>query len=144
MEVGQTLGMGAGAGSMAELHFGEFAGGLDQVILMAEAVGEHDVAAAVGQVGSGVVAVFVFFNAGNDEEIFAFHHAQRGAGFAGRVDEVEVIGGVFIMQGDEADLHVGLGLRESSGDAQAQGEGQQQSDELFHVLLLLRLSRLVN
>ena len=103
---------------------------------MAKAVGEHDVAAAVSQVGSLLVAILGFLNAGDDEEVLVLHHAQSGAGFAGSVDEVEVIGGVFVMQGDEADLDVGLGFRKGGGAAQAESKGQQQGDELFHDVFL--------
>ena len=45
--VGETLGVGLGAGGVAELHVGVLLGGLDHVVLMAEGVGEDDVAAFV-------------------------------------------------------------------------------------------------
>ena len=65
--VGQTLGVGLGAGGVAELHIGEFLGSLDHVVLMAEGVGEDDVAAGVSQLGSGVVAVLALGNVGLDD-----------------------------------------------------------------------------
>ena len=49
--VGKTLGVGAGAGGVAELNLGEFLGSGDEVRLMAEGVGEDDVAAGVGEIG---------------------------------------------------------------------------------------------
>ena len=49
MVVAQTLGVCLGAGGVAELHVGEFLGGLDHVVLVTKGVGKDDVAAGVSQ-----------------------------------------------------------------------------------------------
>ena len=97
MIVGKTLGVSLGAGGVAELYLGELLGGLDHVILMTEAVGEDDVAAGVGELSSGVVALLTLGNVGLDNIVF-FGNAQGCAGFLSGIDEVEVIGGVFIVK----------------------------------------------
>ena len=94
------------AGGMAEFHIRELLGSLDHIVLMTEAVGEDDVAAAVREVRSGLVAFLTFRNVGL-QNVF---HAQRFAGFFCSVDEVEVIGGVFIVQENESCLD-GLEIR---------------------------------
>ena len=59
--------MGLGAGGVAKLDLGEFLGGLDQVVLMAEGVGEDDVAAGVSQLGGGIVALLTFGDVGPED-----------------------------------------------------------------------------
>ena len=80
---------------------------------MTEAVGEDDVAAGVGEFSSGVVALLTLGNVGLDNIVF-FGNAQGSAGFLSGIDEVEVIGGVFIVKHDETDLDSG-GLGTLSG-----------------------------
>ena len=63
----------------------------------------------VSQLGGSVVALLAFGDVGLDEVIFILDQAQGLAGFLGGIDEVEVVGGVFIVQGDEAHLDL-LGL----------------------------------
>ena len=70
---------------------------------MTERVGEDDVAAGVSQIRSGVVAFLTFGNVRLDD-VF---HAQSLGSFLRAVDEVQVVGGVFIMEHDEANLEVG-------------------------------------
>ena len=157
--VGKTLGVSLGAGGVAELYLGELLGGLDHVILMTEAVGEDDVAAGVGELSSGVVALLTLGNVGLDNIVF-FGNAQGSAGFLSGIDEVEVIGGVFIVKHDETDLDSGglgalsgslgtfggsgslgalggSGLFSSGGSAgcyaQSQHESQNDSYEFLHL-----------
>ena len=78
---------------------------------MTEGVGEDDVAAGIGQLSSLVVALLALGNVGDDLVL----HAQLFTGFLSGVDEVQVIGGVLIMEHDEADLKVGSGLGGSIG-----------------------------
>ena len=111
MVVAQALGVSLGAGGVAELHVGELLGSLDHVVLVTEGVGEDDVAAVIGQLSSLVVALLALGNVGDDLVL----HAQLFAGFLSGVDEVQVIGGVLIMEHDEADLKVGSGLGGSIG-----------------------------
>ena len=159
MEVIQTLGVGAGAGGVAELHVGALLGGLDHVVLMAEGVGKDHIAAVVHQVHGGLVALLALGDVGLGHVI----DAQLFAGQLGRVDEVEVIGRVFVVQEDEAHFHSvaggdvlvagagGVGalllvillivvvrlrivvLGSAGGQTQAQNRGQEQSEKLFHV-----------
>ena len=165
--VGKALGVRLGAGGVAELHVGEFLGGLDHVVLVTKGVGKDDVAAGVSQLSGLVVALLAFGNVGDQRVL----NAQRLAGFLGGVDEVQVVGGVFIMQSDEADLEAlgnfrvlsrGLGRRvlsrglggrvlsrglggrvvrrlRSAGDQRKHhDERQQQSKNLFHFVFLLK------
>ena len=117
--VGQADGVGLGAGGVAELDLGEFLGGLDQEGLMAEGVGEDEVAAFVNELGGGVVALLAFGNAGLEQVL----DAQLLAGFLRRVDEVEVVGGVLVVQEDEAGLDGGSGGRFGSGGLGGGGLG---------------------
>ena len=143
--VGQALGVGAGAGGVAELHVGEVLGGLDHVGLMTKAVGKDDVAAGVGQLGSGVVALLTFLNVGL-EDVVILGETQVRNGLLGSVDEVQVVGGVLIVQGDEAHLDGSSLLAAVVGDvgslrlllltaghqAQSHDQGDDQCKELFH------------
>ena len=104
VEVGQAGGVRLGAGGMAELDFGEFLGSLDHERLVAEGVGEHDVAAGVNQLGGGVIALLTLGDAGLQDEVLSLFQAEAFAGFSGGVDEVQVIGGVLVVQEDEPDL----------------------------------------
>ena len=120
--------MGLGAGGVAELDIRVFLGSLDHVVFMTEAVGEYDVAAFVSQVCSCAVAGFRLADVGLQHIL----NAQLFAGFLRSVDEVQVVGRVFVMQEDEANLHlVAFGHHAHSG--QAQGQNQYQSKNLLHV-----------
>ena len=142
--VGQTLGVSAGTGAVAELHLGVLLGDLDHVRLMTEAVGKDDVAAGVHQISGDLGALLGLAHVGLDEVILILDQTQVGAGFLGGIDEVLVIGGVFIMQGDEADLDLGalgggLGvvtsgilLLTAGHQAQSHDQGEEHCKELFH------------
>lgn len=146
--VGQALGVSADTGGVAELDVGELLGGLDHEGLVAKAVGEDDVAALLSQLGGSVVALLAFGNVLLDEVVFILHQAQGLAGFLGGVDEVEVIGGVLIVQGDETHLDllglgVVIGLVGAAVGAGHQGQSHDQSQDhckdFFHVLFFLLL-----
>ena len=138
MVVVKILGVCTGTGGMAELNLGEFLGGLDHVVLVTEAVGKDDGAAGVSKLGGSVIALLAFGDVGTENELL-FAEAQSSAGFLGGVDEVKVIGGVLIVQEDEADLDVGRGRLLSRAAAGAQGKDhckcQNSSKELFHSLI---------
>jgi len=139
--------MGADAGGVAELDVLELLGGLDHVGLVAEAIGKDDVAALLSQLGGSVVALLAFGDVLLDEVIFILHQAQGLAGFLGGIDEVEVVGGVFIVQGDEAHLDllglvvVGLVVAAlGAGDQrQSHDQSQDQRKNFFHVFVFLLL-----
>lgn len=146
--VGQALGVGADASGVAELDVLELLGGLDHEGLVAKAVGEDDVAALLSQLGGSVVALLAFGNVLLDEVVFILHQAQGLAGFLGGVDEVEVIGGVLIVQGDETHLDllglgVVIGLVGAAVGAGHQGQSHDQSQDhckdFFHVCVFLLL-----
>ena len=138
--VAQTLGVRLGAGGVAELHVGEVLRGLDHVVLVTEGVGEDDVAAGVGELSGLVVALLTFGNVGHDGVL----DAERLAGLFRSVDEVEVVGGVFVVEHDEADLEigdfvvvlivgVGIVLLIAAGDeGEDHDETQEQCKELLH------------
>ena len=129
--------MGSGAGRVAELDIRELLGGLDHEILMAEAVGEHDAAAGVNQLGGGVVALLTLRNTGLDN-VLVFAQAQIGARSLGGVDEVLVIRGVFVVQADEAHLEIRVGaagivgLAATGAQCKHHDQGQQHCYILFH------------
>ena len=138
MVVGQTLGVGLGAGGVAELNLGEFLGGLDHVVLMTEGVGEDDVAAGISQLGSSVVALLAF----GDVRLENILNAQILAGFLGSVDEVQVIGGLLLggrlsgrSLGSRSLGGGGFGLGSAGNQRENHQRGQKQGDKLFHVIL---------
>ena len=134
MVVGKTLGVCLGAGGVAELHVGEFLGGLNHIVLMTEGVCEDNVAAGISQVSSSLIAAVVFGNVLLHDEL----NAQLFASFLGSVQEVQVIGGVLVVQEDEANLHLGgVGLSSSADGEQAYHHyhSQNQGKNLFHVCL---------
>ena len=140
--VAELLGVGLGAGGVAELHLREILGGLDHEVLVAEAVGEDDVAAGVHELGRGVVALLALGDVGLNDVLIL---AQAGvlAGSLRGVDEVLVVGGVLVMQADEADLDLALGFVAALGLAAAgaqcehHDEREQHRNELFHSQLSL-------
>ena len=99
----KTLGVSLGAGGVAELNFRELLGGLNDIVFVTEAVGKDDVAAGVGQLSGGLVAGLILRNVGLENGL----NAEGLAGFLGSVHEVEVIGGVLVVQEDKADLESG-------------------------------------
>ena len=136
----QTIGVSAGTGGVAELDIGILLGSVDHEGLMAEAVGEDDVAALLSQVASGVEALLALGNVGL-EDVVSIGQTQILDGRFSGVDEVEVVGGVFVVQGDEADLDLGLVrvvfLLAAGEQAQSHDQGEEQCQELFHSIFLL-------
>ena len=105
MVVVQALGVSLGARGVAELDILKLLGGLDDIVLVAKGVGKDDLAASISELGGGVVALLALGDVGLDH-VVAIGDAQVGAGLLGGVDEVEVVGGVLIMQADKADLKI--------------------------------------
>ena len=100
MVVGKAFGVGLGAGGMAELNLGELLGSLNQEGLVAKGIGKDEVAAFVDELGGGVIALLAFGNTGLEQVL----NTQLLAGFLGGVDEVQVVGGVLVVQEDKAGL----------------------------------------
>ena len=98
--VRELLGMSLGAGSVAELNVRVFLGGLDHVVFMTEGIREDEIAALIDKVHRGVVALLTFRDVGLQDRL----DAESLAGFLRAVQEVEVIGRVFVMQEDESGL----------------------------------------
>ena len=139
--VSQILGVSAGTGGVAELNIRILLSSLDHVRLMTEAVGEDDGAAIVDQVASGLIALLTFGNIGL-QDVVSIGQTQVLDGLFCAIDEVKVIGGVFIVQSDEADLNVfGLGLGifllAAGKEGQSHDQSQSQCQELFHLVFLL-------
>ena len=122
--------MGHRAGGVAELDLGALLRDLQQEALVTKAVGKHNVEAVVDHIHGGVIALLAFGNAGLDLVL----NAQLLAGFLGSVDEVLVVGGLLVVQGDEADLDLGLGVIGGGNSRQGENhdEGQNHCDDLFH------------
>ena len=147
MVVAELLGVGLGAGGVAELPLWEILGGLDHEVLVAEAVGEDDVAAGVHELGRGVVALLALGDVGLNDVLIL---AQAGvlAGSLRGVDEVLVVGGVLVMQADKADLDAlgfvaVLGLAAAGAQCEHHDEREQHRNELFHSQLSLKSSNFV-
>ena len=140
--VSQTLGVSAGAGRVAELDIGILLGGVDHVRLMTEAVGEDDVAAVVDQVASGLIAFLALGDIGL-QDIVILGQTQVGNGLFRAIDEVEVVSGVLIMQGDEAHLDLStigfVGILTAGHQAQSHNQSENQCKKLFHACLFLLL-----
>ena len=105
MEIGKTQGVRLRAGGMAELHFGILASSLNHVVLMAEAVGEDQLAARVGQLSRRFVALVGLGDVGLKHHLVV-GQAKLLLNCLGSVHEVLVVGGVFVVQENEADLEV--------------------------------------
>ena len=106
MVVSEFLGVSESAGGVAELDIGEFLSCLYDEGLVAEAVGEDDVAAFFSKLSSCVVA-FLIFGDVLLENVLALVEAEVLACSLCCVHEVKVIGGVLIMQEYESNLDLG-------------------------------------
>ena len=91
-----------GSGCVAELNVLVLCGCFKQVGLMTEAIGEYYRASAVGKIKCSFLAGVAFGDV-------CLSHILNTEFFTSRfcsVDEVEVIGGVFIVKIDESDLEL--------------------------------------
>ena len=134
--VGKPLGVGARAGRVAELNLGKFLGGGEHIGLMTERVGKNDAAAGIGKLLGCLLALLRLGYIGLEDVLILAQTQLRARGFGG-VHEVEVIGGVLVMQEDEADLEIGgggVGRAGLTAGAQCKyhDERQKHCDELFH------------
>ena len=104
---------------------------------MAEGVGEDDVAAFVNQVQSSLIAVVGLGDVALHDDLI-LGEAQGSNSFDYAVDEVQVIGGILVVQQDDAQLDI-FHFRhggESEG-AQAQRQRKDQGKKLVHWCFLL-------
>ena len=101
--------MGIGTGRMAELHIGIFLGCLQHMGLMTETVGEHNLATLVCQVAGCLVAGVAFRDISLHQNLLV-GQTQCGLHSLHGVDEVQVIGRIFIVQQNNADLEIGRNL----------------------------------
>ena len=108
VEVSKGGGVGLGTRCVAELHGGEVLCCLDHVLLMTEGVCKYHLAALVNQVSSGLVASLALRHVVLHDDL-SIRQAKRLGCFECGNDEVLVVGGVLIMQADEAHLQVCLG-----------------------------------
>ena len=142
VEVVQARALALGAGGVGELDLRELRGGLDDVVLMAEGIGEDVLAAHVRQVGGGVVGFLALGDVGLDDQLGLGIHAQVLHGLLHAVDEVGVIAHVLVVQADQANLHVFLRhFRESDG-AEQHGQNQEDGCDFLHNQCLLLYSPL--
>ncbi len=143
--VGDTGGVSQRAGGVAELNIGALLSSLQHEGLMAEGVGEDDVAAVIDQVHSGVVALLALGDVGL-QDVVSLGQTQVGNSFHSTIDKVLVIGGVLIMQADETNLDSGSSTVISSAvisgrcvvtaghQRQSHDQSQDQSKKLLHYL----------
>ena len=119
MIVVKFLGVSLGAGCMAELNIGILLSCLDHVVLVTERVSEDDGAALIHQILGSLEALLSFGDVGLVDKL-GLLKAESLKGFVSGLNEVEVIGGVFIVQEDESYLDslcvvlVGVGLAAGS------------------------------
>ena len=68
-----------------------------------------------------------------DDNLFV-GQAQRSGGILHAVDEVQVVGGIFVVQQDDAQLHIAVisGIGQSGDGGQAQHQRHQQSSKFLH------------
>ena len=144
--VGDISGVSHSTGGVAELNIGNFLSSLQHVGLMAEGVGEDDVAAGIDQVHSGLIALLTLGDVGLDD-VVSLSQTQVGNGLLGAVEEVQVIGGVLIVQADETNLDSRLDDLVAAGSTlvngslltaghqrQSHDQSQDQSKKLLHYL----------
>ena len=132
MEVRELLGVRHGAGGVAELYVRALLGSLQHEGLVAEAVGKDDGAAFVYQIQRGLIALVGLGDVALDNQLI-FGQSQRFDGFINAVDEVQVVGGIFVVKKDDAQLDVGnVRARRAGKNAQAQNQGQNHRKDLFH------------
>ena len=101
MEVVKSFRMCFGSGCVTELYVRELSCGLNDVILMAEAVCKYEVAAGICQLAGSVICFLTLGNTGL-EHILDSHFLT---GFLCGVDEVQVVGGILVMQENETCLY---------------------------------------
>ena len=129
VEVFDVGDLAGGAGGVAELDLGVFLGGLLHKGLVAEGIGEDDLAALVlGQVNGGIVAGAVLADIGDDDDLI-IGEAEVLLHLAQGLDEVIIVGGVLIVQADHADLEI-------SGDLDGGGHSVAGQDIGRHTLYI--------
>ena len=99
---------------MAELNVGVLSCSLEHIGLMAEGVSEDHGAAAVNQVERSLVALVGLGNVGLENNLIVTK-SESSLCLSCGINEVQVIGGVFVMQENEADLETVIGYRGSVG-----------------------------
>jgi hypothetical protein len=111
---------------VAELYLRMLLGSLEDMGLMTEAVSEDDVATLVYQVLSGLVALVGLGNITLDDDLI-ITETESLLSFLDTVNEVEVVGGILVMQTDNTQLEfIGAGIvaRAEQNDA-----GQEHSSD---------------
>ena len=101
VEVVKSFRMCFGSGCVTELYVRELSCGLNDVILMAEAVCKYEVAAGICQLAGSVICFLTLGNTGF-KYILDSHFLT---GFLCGVDEVQVVGGILVMQENETCLY---------------------------------------
>ena len=106
MEVVKAFRVGLCSCGVAELHIREFLRSFDHVVLMSEGIREDRLAAGIRQLARRVIALLAFRDVLLDDIL----HAELLARLCGAVDEVQVVGGILIVKGDESDLEILCGI----------------------------------
>ena len=105
VEVVLVLCVSGRTGCMAELNIREFFCNRKQEGLMSEGICENHVAALVNQVACSLCALLGFGNVSLEDDLI-IRHAKCLLCFLNAVDEVQVVGGVFVVQKDDAELYL--------------------------------------
>ena len=105
VEVRKTLGVSHGAGGVAEFDCGEFFRGFEHIGLVAERVGEYNVAACVYEFARFIVALFAL---GYVKSVLDLSVGKPHSGncFVSGVYEVFVIGAVGVVKEDKTDFEI--------------------------------------
>lgn len=129
VEVGEVDDLSLIAGGVQEFNVFIFLCGADHIVFMTEAVCKNDIAAVICEVASGFIAILTFGNAGLENEL----NAHLCAGFLCGGNEIPVIGGVFIMERDKAELNsLFCGGSGESAKSNDHNNYEGESNELFH------------
>ena len=134
MIVSKLFGVSLGTGSVAELNIGEFLCSLDHEVLVTERVSEDEIATVVNKLASGIVALGAFGDIDLHNDLIC-GKTESSACCICSIDEVLVIGGVLVMQEDEANFEIGISIAarsEREGDRKEHKNCEDKRQCLFH------------
>ena len=135
--------MSGSTGCMAELNVGIFLGCLCHEGLVAEGVCKDYIAAAVSKVKSCFIAFVAFGNVGFHKNLIFGKTKVCASGFCS-VDEVFVIGGVFVVKENKTDfevfktfffLGVGIAVRAAGEKGEHHDCCENKRNNLFHFVV---------
>ncbi len=143
VEIGDILGVSLYAGSVAELNVGIFLCGLKHKLLMTEGVCENNVAAFVNKLCGSFIALVALGNVGLDKNLFV-GETELLLNALESLNEVVVVGGIFVVQADKTDLEIGVLrvrlafvvlLAAAGSECRNHNNSEKQCENLFHLFV---------